>query len=58
MSYNYWATKRSIGWAVEKEGASMATSVHETRETAWLEAGDLLVDQGAKRCSKIGTEGS
>lgn len=34
---NYWTTKHSDGWAVKREGASRASSVHETQADAWKE---------------------
>lgn len=34
---NYWTTKRPDGWAVQKEGASRATSLHSTQDAAWKE---------------------
>ncbi|AZO68715.1 MULTISPECIES: DUF2188 domain-containing protein [unclassified Mesorhizobium] len=37
MAKNYWTTKRGDGWAVKKEGASRASSVHSTQAEAWSE---------------------
>ncbi|TIM09615.1 DUF2188 domain-containing protein [Mesorhizobium sp.] len=37
MAKNYWTTKRGDGWAVKKEGASRASSVHSTQADAWSE---------------------
>lgn len=34
---NYWTTKHQDGWAVKKEGASRASSVHGTQAEAWQE---------------------
>tara|TARA_R110002124_G_scaffold287144_1_gene470717 strand:- start:1054 stop:1281 length:228 start_codon:yes stop_codon:yes gene_type:complete len=36
-SKNYWTTKHADGWAVKREGASRASSVHETQADAWKE---------------------
>jgi hypothetical protein len=46
MGKNYWTTKHSEGWAVKKEGASRASSVHSTQAEAWSETRRLA--RGAK----------
>ncbi|GHA12154.1 hypothetical protein GCM10007989_03220 [Devosia pacifica] len=34
---NYWTVKHPDGWAVKREGAERATSVHSTQAEAWKE---------------------
>ncbi|MFO1100887.1 MAG: DUF2188 domain-containing protein [Xanthobacteraceae bacterium] len=48
MSENYWTSKRSSGWAVKKEGASRASSVHNTQSEAWNEARRLARGAGGE----------
>ena len=47
-SKNYWTTKSGGGWAVKKEGASRATSVHTTQESAWNETRRLARGTGGE----------
>lgn len=35
---NYWAVNHDDGWAVKREGAERASSVHATQAEAWEEA--------------------
>lgn len=37
---NYWTTKHEDGWAVKREGAERATSVHDKQADAWKETQD------------------
>jgi len=48
MSDNYWTSKRTAGWAVKKEGASRAASVHSTQSEAWTEARRLARGSGGE----------
>jgi len=48
MSDNYWTSKRDSGWAVKKEGASRASSVHRTQSEAWSEARRLARGSGGE----------
>jgi hypothetical protein len=48
MSSNYWAAKRSDGWAVKKEGATRASSVHDNQSEAWGEARRLARGAGGE----------
>ncbi|MDP1583280.1 MAG: DUF2188 domain-containing protein [Bradyrhizobium sp.] len=52
MSSNYWTTKRSDGWAVKKEGAARASSVHDTQSDAWSEARRLARGAGGEALLK------
>lgn len=46
---DYWASKRSDGqWAVKKEGAIQASSLHNTQESAWKEARRLARGVGSE----------
>lgn len=56
MTANYWTTKRSDGWAVKKEGASKASSLHETQADAWSEARRLARGAGGEALLK-GSDG-
>lgn len=56
MAANYWTTKRSDGWAVKKEGASKASSLHETQADAWSEARRLARGAGGEALLK-GSDG-
>lgn len=51
-SRNYWASKRSNGWAVKREGASKAASVHSTQEEAWTETRRLARGSGGEALLK------
>ena len=35
---DYWTSPHPDGWQVKRSGASRATSVHKTQESAWKEA--------------------
>ncbi len=48
MSKNYWTTKRENGWAVKKEGAARASSVHNTQAEAWSETRRLARGAGVE----------
>lgn len=48
MADNYWTTKREDGWAVKKEGASKASSLHEGQSEAWAEARRLARGSGGE----------
>lgn len=48
MGDNYWASKRHEGWAVKKEGASKASSVHSTQSEAWAETRRLARGSGGE----------
>jgi hypothetical protein len=48
MSENYWTSKRPTGWAVKKEGASRASSIHSTQSEAWSEARRLARGAGGE----------
>lgn len=37
-SKDYWTTKHENGWAVKREGAQRATSIHTNQADAWTEA--------------------
>lgn len=56
MSSNYWASKRSEGWAVKKEGSSRAASVHSNQSEAWAEARRLARGAGGEAFLK-GSDG-
>jgi len=56
MSQNYWTTKRSDGWAVKKEGANKASSIHDTQAAAWNEARRLARGAGGEALLK-GSDG-
>lgn len=45
---NYWTTRRADGWAVKKEGALRASSVHSTQSDAWAEARRLARGAGGE----------
>ncbi len=47
-SKNYWTTVREDGWAVKREGADRATSVHRTQGEAWNEARRLARGSGGE----------
>jgi len=48
MSESYWTSKRATGWAVKKEGASRASSIHSTQSEAWSEARRLARGSGGE----------
>ena len=48
MSAKYLATKESSGWAVKKEGASRAASVHDNQTDAWAETRRLARGAGGE----------
>ena len=48
MGDNYWTSKRENGWAVKKEGASRASSLHDTQAGAWNEARRLARGSGGE----------
>mgnify|MGYP001112069544 CR=1 FL=1 len=48
MTKNYWTTKREDGWAVKKEGAAKASSVHENQSEAWAETRRLARGAGGE----------
>jgi hypothetical protein len=46
---DYWTSKRTDGkWAVKKEGATKASSLHSTQENAWKEARRLARGEGSE----------
>lgn len=45
---NFWTSKSGNGWAVKREGASKASSVHTTQEAAWNEARRLARGSGGE----------
>ncbi len=51
-SKNFWTSKRADGWAVKREGASRASSVHSDQETAWKEARRLARGSGGEALLK------
>ncbi|MEM7443757.1 MAG: DUF2188 domain-containing protein [Pseudomonadota bacterium] len=55
-SKNYWTSKRPEGWAVKREGAAKAASVHSTQGEAWTEARRLARGSGGEALLK-GTDG-
>jgi len=38
MGTSFWTLKSDNGWAVQKEGATRASSVHHSQTDAWAEA--------------------
>ena len=52
MSENFWTSKRATGWAVKKEGAARASSVHDTQTKAWNEARRLARGSGGEAVLK------
>ena len=48
MSSNYWTTKRPDGWAVKKEGAVRASSIHNKQTDAWSETRRLARGSGGE----------
>ncbi len=47
-SKNYWTTKHDDSWAVKREGASRASSIHATQQDAWSEARRLARGSGGE----------
>lgn len=47
-SKNYWTTKHPDGWAVKREGADRASSVHSTQAEAWSETRRLAKGTGGE----------
>ena len=45
---NYWTTKRPEGWAVKKEGAVRASSIHTNQSEAWTETRRLARGAGGE----------
>ena len=45
---NFWTTHHSEGWAVKREGAKTANSVHGTQAEAWTEARRLARGAGGE----------
>lgn len=48
MSENYWTSKGPSGWAVKREGALRASSIHSTQTEAWNEARRLARGSGGE----------
>lgn len=45
---NYWTTPRDGQWAVSRQGADRASSLHETQAEAWQEARRLARGSGGE----------
>lgn len=45
---SYWTSKRADGWAVKKEGATKASSLHSTQGEAWTETRRLARGSGGE----------
>ena len=54
MGSNFWASKRTDGWAVKKQGTTRASSVHETQADAWAETRRLARGSGGEAYLKGG----
>lgn len=51
-SKNYWTSPRDGQWAVKREGADRASSVHDTQAEAWSEARRLARGSGGEALLK------
>ncbi len=49
---NFWVSKRNEGWAVKREGAGRASSMHKTQGSAWSEARRLARGSGGEAVLK------
>jgi hypothetical protein len=47
-SDNFWTTKHANGWAVKKEGASRASSIHGTQKEAWASTKEKARSSGGE----------
>jgi uncharacterized protein DUF2188 len=56
MGIKFLATKGNKGWAVKKEGATRATSIHGTQSDAWAETRRLARGSSGDAVLK-GTDG-
>lgn len=45
---NYWTSPQDGQWAVKRQGAERASSVHETQAEAWSEARRLARGSGGE----------
>lgn len=45
---NYWTSPRDGQWAVSRQGAERASSLHETQAEAWQEARRLARGSGGE----------
>jgi len=54
---DYHVTPRDAGWAAEKEGATRASSVHDTQAQAIQAARGYLVNQGGGELNIHGEDG-
>jgi hypothetical protein len=45
---NYWTTPKGDNWAVKREGADRASSVHSTQSEAWSETRRLARGAGGE----------